>query len=104
MMLDSDDELQFIAGKGSVIPKEKLYLLKYFRSSLQRAFLAYYLQHKDFSHFVEHTGHKCTKRWLILMRLKLEKIEHIHATAKKNFDLDFLADIENGKYRWRKNG
>jgi len=101
-VLNSDAELKFIANNKDVFPKEKLYLLKYFRTAIQRAFLLYYLQYGDCSHFVEHTGQRCTKRWLIAMRLKLEKIEAVHAIAKKNFDLDALTNIENGKYKWRK--
>ena len=101
-MLDSDSELKFIANKETAIPKEKLYLLKYFRTSVQRCFLSYYLLYGDYSRFAEHTGHKCSVRWLLAMRIKMGKIEAAHAIAKKNFDLDALADIENGKYKWRK--
>lgn len=100
-MLDSDSELKFVANHEIAIPKEKLYLLKYFKTPVQQCFLSYYLLHGNYSRFAEHTGHKCSVRWLHAMRVKMTKIENVHTTAKKNFDLDFLADIENGKYKWR---
>ena len=99
-MSKDDAELQFVADNEVAIPKEKLYLLKYFKTPIQQRFVSYYFLYGNYSHFVEHTGYRCSMRWLHLMRAKMEKIESLQVAAKKNFDLDALADIENGKYRW----
>jgi hypothetical protein len=96
-----DPELQFVAGNvdDAALPKEKLYLLKYFKTHIQREFLKYYLLFGNFANFVNHTGCHCGKRWPYYMRDKLEQLEAVHAQAKDNFDLDTLLLIESGKYK-----
>ena len=97
----SDDlELTFISGQLKDIPKTQAYLLKYFKTSIQQQFLSYYLSFGNYTRFVEHTGCKCSMRWLHKMKNKLDVLEQVHSVAKKSFDLDALTLIETGKYRW----
>jgi hypothetical protein len=101
LLPDQDPELLFVAGEIPEIPKEKRYLLKYFRKPLQQAFLQYYLAFGAVRYFEQHTGNTCSKRWLNAMRLKFKKLEAVHAVAKADFDLDKLTLIEKGKYKWK---
>lgn len=84
------------------LPKEKRYLLKYFRSELQSAFLHYYHIFNDYDNFVDHTGMYCQKRWLVVLLEKLKILEKIHKEAKEGMDFTLLAQIEKGKYKLSK--
>lgn len=81
------------------LPKEKKYLLKYFTSDIQIAFLKYYFAFDDIVHFTDHTGHYCQLRWLRLLLKKLRKIEAAHRKAKDEIDLETLVKIEAGKMK-----
>jgi len=96
--------LQFIGGVflEYELPRERLYLFRYFRTHIERAFLCYYYCFKDFDNFTDHTGHFCQKRWLRLLMKRHDRLVAIHSEAKNNVDLEagmsLLAKIEKGKY------
>jgi hypothetical protein len=80
------------------LPSEKAYLYRYFTSDVQRQFVRYYLLFGEFDHFVDHTGHYCSRRWLERLCVRLKKLEEAKQAAKKAFDLSLLAQIEAGEY------
>lgn len=94
-------DLDFISRKFSTyqIPKEKSYLLKYFKTPIQQAFLRYFLVFGDYENFVDHTGYYCQKRWLRMLRNKMEILDNMRAQAKAALDLELLAKIESGKLK-----
>lgn len=100
----SKRDLDFLSREfeNSEIPKDKKYLLKYFRKDIQQSFLKYFFIFGDFENFVDHTGIYCQKRWLSILHQKLIDLEAIHSTAKKNIDLDLLKKIESGKFKFNK--
>jgi len=99
-----DNEFKFIANEilEYIIPKDKSYLSKYFKSDIQREFLIYFLVFGEISKFAQHTGRVVSFRWLCVMRNKLRKIQRAHDVAKANFDLERLTFIENGKYKYKR--
>ena len=98
-----DNELAFISGKylEEDLPKEQSYLLKYFRSETQVAFLKYYLMFEGYVRFVEHTGYSASWKWMELLKQKLQVLQAAHKKAKDEMDLETLATIETGKYKLR---
>ena len=80
------------------IPKEKRYLLKYFRSDLQDAFLRYYLLFGSYEFFAEHTGMACAARGLKYLEKKIILLEEEHAKAKADLNFEELTRIETGKF------
>lgn len=97
-------DLDFIAGTffDYDIPKNQQYLLKYFRTDLQAAFLRYYLIYNSWTNFVDHTGMYCTKRALQKLTVRFNRITEIYAKAQEEFteeSIELLFKIESGKYR-----
>ena len=97
----SDQALKFIGGVffGYDIPKERLYLFRYFKTDIEKAFLRYYYCFGEFEFFTEHTGWFCQKRWLRLLLKKHDRIVELHDKAKKEMDFTLLARIESGKHK-----
>lgn len=81
-----------------ILPKEKKYLLKYFKTPVQKTFLKYFYLYGEYSNFVDHTGFKCQLRWLDVLASRLKKIETAQKEARKNMDMATLTLIEQGKY------
>ena len=82
------------------IPREKMFLLKYFRSPLENQFVKYHLCLNDgIDNFVDHTGYFCQKKWLKILRKRIESILALHQKYKQECDLSKLYEIENGKYK-----
>ena len=79
------------------IPKEKKFLLKYFRGKFQRQFLRYFIFFGDYENFVDHTGFCCSKRWLKNLEKKYNDLIYMQNTSRSNIDLDRLTEIESGK-------
>jgi len=96
-----EKDLHFISKEyeNFIVPKNKKYLLKYFNTDLQEAFLKYYLVFGDWSNFVEHTGLVCQPRWMKTLESKLVLLEAAHLEAKKDMDMTKLAKIESGKFK-----
>jgi hypothetical protein len=96
-----EDELNFISGKYFYcnLPKEKLYLYKYFRTDVQRQFLRYYITFGNTRLFRKHTGYKTTERWLRMLKNKLIFLEEEREEARREFDLEKVAEIESGEYK-----
>lgn len=93
--------MKFLSGRyfDSDLPKEKRYLLHYFDTELQAAFLRYYFEFGDLDNFTDHTGNLVTKKWLDKLYAKLEILEKARSEAKRDMDLTRLAEIESGKFK-----
>lgn len=94
------NELTFISGSffDCDMPKEKKYLLKYFKTPLEQQFLRYYHCFGNYTHFTDHTGMHCKPRWLMVLKQRLDMLVQLHAKAKKEMDLELLMVIETGQY------
>lgn len=84
------------------IPKDKKYLLNYFDSQIQEAFLKYYFVFQDYKNFTDHTGISAQKKWLQNLHEKLQIIEKAHKQAKSNFDMSGVLEIETGNFKFNK--
>lgn len=107
------DDLKLIAAEfldDNMIPKDRLWLLKYFKNESQRRFLSYYL---DFHHlrddyspgyfyanFVSHTGIYGTSRVLQKWAKKLRDLLSMAESASSNFDLEALELLKSGRFRF----
>lgn len=100
-------DLDFISGEflDYEIPKSKRYLLKYFRTDLQVAFLRYYLMFSEHRNFNDHTGHYCDRRVKFWMLGRYKQLVKAHAEAKSSLTeegMKKLEEIEMGRYRLTK--
>lgn len=99
-------DLDFISAKYAdyEIPKEKRFLLKYFTSDLQVAFLKYYLCFGDWKLFSQHTGFYCTHRILYRFVDRYEKLIKAHDEAKSTLSeecMEQLLIIEQGNFKYQ---
>jgi len=96
-------EIIFLGGMffDFPIPKERQFLLKYFKSPLRTQFVKYYLCFGEIDNFVDHTGFYCERRWLEVLKKKMDKMIVTYEYFKKNFELDKLAEIESGAYKFK---
>ena len=87
------------------IPKEKLYLLKYFKNDLQRAFLRYYMVFGAVWNFTDHTGYYCSKRFCFKLARRYERLIKVYDDAKRTLSEEGMAlvhQIEVGKFHLKK--
>ncbi len=83
------------------IPREQQYLLKYFTTEIQVAFLRYYLVFGDSRLFIDHTGYYCSNRLRFRFLARVRKLMELHEQAKKSFTEEGLAILqllESGQY------
>jgi len=94
-------EAVFLAGLffDYDIPREKIFLLKYFRSPLEKQFIKYYLCLGEIDNFVDHTGYFCQKKWLKILKKRIDGLITAYDKYKQEGDLDTLCKIENGKFK-----
>ena len=94
-----DDQITFVAGEFSEVPRDKRWFFKYFRSECQRAFLAYYWKFHNYTRFSEHTGFAMSRRWKIILKKKILFLEESFEEAMKNGDIDAVVHIKEGKLK-----
>lgn len=104
--LNNDRELNFVSGKffDFDLPKEKRYLLKYFKNESQIQFLKYYFTFDgdiNIKYFSRHTGYVCSERWLFTLRNKIRTLERVHDKARKDLDSEKLSLIKSGKLKYK---
>jgi len=100
-------DLDFISGTffDYDVPKEKRYVLKYFKTDLQRAFIRYYMVFGNHVNFVDHTGYYCTRRMLFIYQARYHLLVKTYEEAKAALTedgMELLLLIESGKFRLSK--
>jgi len=96
--------LYFISGDflSLEIPKKQKFLLKYFKTDIQLAFLRYYLVFGNWKNFVDHTGYHCKERYLRKQEDRYHALMKAHAEASSVMDEDhmkMLQAINEGKFK-----
>ena len=82
------------------IPEDKRYLIKYFKTPTEMAFLRYHLLiGNNMKLFSDHTGYHCTCRYLRKLKEKFRLLTGLLEIAKADMDMTALAIIKSGKYR-----
>lgn len=99
----SDKDLKLISGKfmEEDLPKEKRFLEKYFNTPLQRRWVVYFITFGNYTHFVEHTGLRVSRRWMKKLKKRFLKLERVYSVAKSELDFDTIEAIATGKYKLR---
>jgi hypothetical protein len=95
-------DLDFISGEffEYEIPKDKRFLLKYYKTDMQLAFLRYYLVFGECRNFVDHTGCHCSPRMVYRLEHRFQFLVNAHSQAKSSFteeSMEFLQLVESGK-------
>lgn len=97
-------DLELISGRffDYELPKDKRWMLHYFKTDLQRAFLRYYLIFENWKCFRDHTGLSCSPRLLDRFERRFHKISEIYSQAKSSLtekSMEAVYLIETGQYR-----
>lgn len=94
-------DLHFLARRWETVelPKDKKYLLRYFRTPLQVAFIKYVYIFGDADNFADHTGLACSPRWCIRLFDRMKRLEVLKQEARFSMDMTALAHIESGKFK-----
>jgi len=97
-------DLEFISGEffDCEIPKDKQWLLKYFKTEVQVAFLRYYIKFGEVRNFVDHTGYYCNRRMKFKMQEKYRRLLKAHSDAKFSLSeegMRVVHALEMGKFR-----
>lgn len=103
---ENKKDLHLIGGKffDHDVPREKKYLLKYFKTPMHVMFVKYYLIFNDSINFVHHTGYYHSDRNLKRLKNKIEHIMNLYENAKKQLteeSMELIANIENGNCDFR---
>lgn len=96
-------DLDFVSGrfKEFEVPKEKLYLLKYFKNDFQKSFLKYFMLFGDWHNFIDHTGLYCSERIQFKLARRYKVLIKAYDEAKARFDEEGMAMIsliESGNF------
>lgn len=96
-------DLELISGDffDIEIPKNRVFLLKYFKTPVQIAFLKYYLVFGEIRNFTNHTGYYCYPRVAKRLQSRFRKLVELHEKAKSDMtqeNLELLSFIEEGRY------
>ena len=99
-------DLDFISGKffDFDIPRDKHYLLKYFTTDMQKAFLRYVMvfgDSGDIRLFKPHTGFYCSERLVFRFLERYRVLTKSYDEAKSSLTeegLETLQEIESGRY------
>jgi len=81
------------------LPKEKRFVLKYFKTNLARKIIHYYFIFNTVTNFVNHTGFFCDYVYLKRCMDKYEEIIKLHNLALKEMDFDKMEKIQNGSFK-----
>lgn len=81
------------------LPKDKKFLLNYFKGKVQETFLRYLVFLGEYENFNDHTGLVCEKKWLKKLFKKYIDLIYIYDIIKKQIDIEKLAKIDSGKIK-----
>jgi len=98
------EDLHFISGDflDYEVPKKQRFLLKYFKTDLQVAFLRYYLVFGNWKNFVDHTGYHCKERYLRKQEVRYHSLMEAHKKASSVLDeehMKMLQKLMAGKHK-----
>jgi hypothetical protein len=98
------NDLDFISGVffDREIPNDKRYLLKYFTSDLDIAFLRYYLVFGTAKNFTDHTGLYCHYQQVDRYVRRFKKLTSEYEKARKSLTeeaLECIHKIESGNFK-----
>ncbi len=94
-------DAHFISGdffSDNCIPRDKLYLLKYFTTEIQKQFIRHMHIFGDHRLFGNISGIRCGKRFPQILLNRMHELENVHKIAKDAMDLEVLESIEKGRY------
>lgn len=97
-------DLEFISGNflNYVIPKQKKYLLKYFKGKIQVSFLRYYMIFESKKNFSDHTGIKCDRTLLLRLEKRYHDLTEFYEKNKAILteqSLENISLLESGKFK-----
>lgn len=81
------------------IPKEKKFLLKYFKGKQQKIFLRYVIFFGNYENFCDHTGIIFEEKWLKKLLKKYVDLIYTYMYIKNKIDIESLSKIDNGKIK-----
>lgn len=81
------------------VPQERSWMTHYFKDGLCADFLKYFSLFRSSVHFSEHVGRPCSVRWAMRMKRRFVRLERARAEARRDMDIDLLADIESGRFK-----
>lgn len=101
------NDLDFISRRYETIelPGDKQYLLKYFDTEVQAAYVKYVYVFGSDENFSDHTGIPCTRKWLAHLSARLKSLESTYRAAKSSLteeNLEIVARIEKGRWKPKK--
>ncbi len=85
------------------LPKDLMFLKKYFKTKIQKQFLNYYLCMTSYAKFPEHVGVEASRAFCFKMAKKCDYLLDAIKKAKENMDLDAIALLHSKKYPLPKN-
>lgn len=96
-------DLDFIANKyvSFEVPKEKSFLLRYFTTDLQIAFLKYYLLCGRHNNFTDHTGFYVSRSVRFEWAQIIDKFISVYEKAKRELSEEsmlLIDKIESGQF------
>lgn len=80
------------------LPSDRRFLEKYFTTDIQGVFFRYIYVFDDYVNFIDHTGFFVTKRYMQRLYKEFNELIESYIKAKKDFDLDMIVKIEDGKF------
>lgn len=97
-------DLDFVSGRffDYEIPRDKRFLLKYFKHPVQQAFLRYVMLFGGYTNFVDHTGLACNVSLQRRLWTRYEQLCLLHGRLKRQFTEDSLKLmdlIESGRFK-----
>jgi hypothetical protein len=78
------------------IPKDKQWLLKYYTTPIQVAWLRYFFAFGDTRCVSAHTGHPMTYRYNKRMRRRYRTLVAMEKEARSNMDFEKLWEVTSG--------
>lgn len=91
-------DLLFVSGSffEQEIPKDKLFLLKYYTTPVQVAWLRYFFAFGDTKCFSDHSGQPMTKRYNRRMRRRYKHLVALEQDARLNMDFTKHWEVTSG--------
>ena len=80
------------------LPSDRKFLEKYFTTDIQGTFFRYVYLFGVYDNFQTHTGIFVSKRYLKQMYCDFNNLINSYIKAKKDFDLETVVKIEDGKF------